>query len=112
MARPARARARSAGLAQRLGLDYLDTGAMYRAVAFAALQRGIPVTDDERVAELARGSTWVDDDGVVVDGVDATAGDPRPRGHRGGQRSGRQHAGARGAAARQRAVGRIREGAV
>ena len=27
-------------LAARLGLTYLDTGAMYRAIAFAAIQRG------------------------------------------------------------------------
>ncbi len=61
-------------LAKHLGLEYLDTGAMYRAVAFAALRRGIPVTDDERVAELARGlDLTVSEAGVVVDGVDATA---------------------------------------
>ena len=61
-------------LAKHLGLEYLDTGAMYRAVAFAALRRGIPVTDDERVAELARGlELTVSEAGVVVDGVDATA---------------------------------------
>jgi cytidylate kinase len=61
-------------LARRLGLQYLDTGAMYRAVAFAALRRGIPVTDDAAVADLARAMTLtVGDDGVVVDGVDATA---------------------------------------
>jgi CMP/dCMP kinase len=61
-------------LAKRLGLEYLDTGAMYRAVAFAALRRGIPVTDDERVAELARGlDVTVSEAAVVVDGVDATA---------------------------------------
>ena len=60
-------------LATRLGLEYLDTGAMYRAVAFAALRRGIPVTDDERVAELARGlDLMVTEAGVVVDGIDAT----------------------------------------
>jgi cytidylate kinase len=61
-------------LAKHLGLEYLDTGAMYRAVAFAALRRGIPVIDDERVAELARGlELTVSEAGVVVDGVDATA---------------------------------------
>jgi CMP/dCMP kinase len=61
-------------LAKHLGLEYLDTGAMYRAVALAALRRGIPVTDDERVAELARGlDLTVSEAGVVVDGVDATA---------------------------------------
>jgi CMP/dCMP kinase len=61
-------------VAGRLGLQYLDTGAMYRAVAFAALRRGIPVTDDAAVAELARVlELAVSDDGVVVvDGVDAT----------------------------------------
>jgi cytidylate kinase len=62
-------------LARRLGLEYLDTGAMYRAVAFAALRRGIPVTDDAAVAELARAmGLAVSEDAVVVDGVDATTG--------------------------------------
>jgi len=61
-------------LAHRLSLDYLDTGAMYRAVAFAALRRGIPVTDHERVAELAEALEMdVSEAGVVVDGQDATA---------------------------------------
>ena len=60
-------------LARRLGLEYLDTGAMYRAVAYAALRRGIPVSDDVAVAELSRALVLsVDDDGVFVDGVDAT----------------------------------------
>jgi cytidylate kinase len=62
-------------VARRLGLEYLDTGAMYRAVAFAALRRGIPVTDDAAVAELARTlDLAVSEDAVVVDGVDATTG--------------------------------------
>jgi cytidylate kinase len=61
-------------VAERLGLEYLDTGAMYRAVAYAALRRGIPVNDDARVAELARDlDLKVDEAGVVVDGEDATA---------------------------------------
>ena len=61
-------------LAARLGLEYLDTGAMYRAVACAALRRGVPVTDEEAVAQLARTmSLSVSDDGVVLDGVDITA---------------------------------------
>src|SRR5688500_349604 len=60
-------------LARRLGLEYLDTGAMYRAVAFAALRRGIPVTDDAAVADLARAlELSVGETGVIVDGVDAT----------------------------------------
>jgi cytidylate kinase len=61
-------------VAHRLGLDYLDTGAMYRAVTYAAMTRGIPVHDTEAVAEIARDVILdVDDDGVRVDGVDATA---------------------------------------
>jgi CMP/dCMP kinase len=60
-------------VARRLGLEYLDTGAMYRAVTFAAMRRGIPVHDTDGVAELARDvDLAVDDDGVRVDGVDAT----------------------------------------
>jgi cytidylate kinase len=60
-------------LADRLGLDYLDTGAMYRAVAFAALRRGIDPSDAEPVAHLVDGlELSVGDAGVVVDGVDAT----------------------------------------
>ncbi len=60
-------------LAERLGLDYLDTGAMYRAVAFAALRRGIDPSDTEPVAHLVDGLELdVSDAGVTVDGVDAT----------------------------------------
>ena len=61
-------------LAARLGLDYLDTGAMYRAITFAAIERCIPVDDVPAVAELARSVTLdVGEHGVLVDGVDATA---------------------------------------
>jgi cytidylate kinase len=61
-------------VAEALGLRYLDTGAMYRSVAFAALRRGIDPTDVEPVAHVARElELRLDDDGTVrVDGVDAT----------------------------------------
>jgi CMP/dCMP kinase len=60
-------------LAQRLGLDYLDTGAMYRAVTFAALRRGIDPADTGPVAQLARAVDLdVTTEHVRVDGVDAT----------------------------------------
>jgi cytidylate kinase len=60
-------------LAEHLGLDYLDTGAMYRAVTFAALRRGIDPADAGPVAELARVVDLdVTTDQVRVDGVDAT----------------------------------------
>ena len=61
-------------LADRLGLEYLDTGAMYRAVTFGALERRVPVDAEEAVARLARDLTLeLDERGVRVDGVDATA---------------------------------------
>ena len=60
-------------VAARLGLDYLDTGAMYRAVAFAAISRGVDIEDTERVADIAeRARIEVDSEGVRVDGIDAT----------------------------------------
>jgi CMP/dCMP kinase len=60
-------------LAERLGLRYLDTGAMYRAVTFAALRRDIDPADAEPVAALARKvDLEVTLDAVRVDGVDAT----------------------------------------
>jgi cytidylate kinase len=60
-------------LARQLELDYLDTGAMYRAIAFAALSRGVDPEDAERVADIARAAEIdVDDNGVRIDGIDAT----------------------------------------
>lgn len=41
-------------LADRLGYDFLDTGAMYRAVALAGLRTGIDWNDARAVARLAR----------------------------------------------------------
>ena len=40
-------------LARRLGCAFLDTGLMYRAVAWAALERGVDVSDESAVAALA-----------------------------------------------------------
>ncbi len=60
-------------VARRLGLEYLDTGAMYRAVTFAVLRRGLDPHDVEAVAAIVGDVTMtVDDRGVVVDGVDAS----------------------------------------
>jgi cytidylate kinase len=60
-------------LASRLGLEYLDTGAMYRSVTFAALRRGIDPADAEVVGRVASDVTIdLRPDGVTVDGVDAT----------------------------------------
>lgn len=42
------------GLAQKLAFDYLDTGAMYRALTWKALQAKIDYSDEEALAALAR----------------------------------------------------------
>ena len=60
-------------VAARLGLDYLDTGAMYRSVTFAVLRQGIDPDDGDAVAALARGMAIEVADRVLVDGEDATA---------------------------------------
>lgn len=60
-------------LAAHLELEYLDTGAMYRGVAFAVLRQGGDPGDGERTAAVARGiSLDVGRDRVLVDGIDAT----------------------------------------
>lgn len=60
-------------LAKRLGLQYLDTGAMYRAITFAALGRGVSLDDTVAVGALARDAALeVSESGVTVDGLDAT----------------------------------------
>jgi cytidylate kinase len=60
-------------LAARLGLEYLDTGAMYRSVTFAALRRGIDPSERDQVARMVVDlELAVSPDRVVVDGVDAT----------------------------------------
>jgi cytidylate kinase len=59
-------------LAARLGLDYLDTGAMYRSVAFAAIRRNLDPADSDAVARLAEQVEITVDEKVTVDGMDAT----------------------------------------
>jgi len=41
------------GLARRLGVTYLDSGALYRAVTLAALERGLDLDDGETLGRLA-----------------------------------------------------------
>ena len=61
-------------LAARLGLEYLDTGAMYRAVTFAELREGLDLDDAEAITVLSqRLQLDVSERGVWADGVDATA---------------------------------------
>jgi cytidylate kinase len=89
----------SRGVARALGLRYLDTGAMYRALTWAVLRDG--ATDPDAVAATARScvlefSTDPDESWIRVDGVDvsraireqavtsavsAVAAEPRARAH-------------------------------
>lgn len=60
-------------LARALDLSYLDTGAMFRAVAWLARHEGVDVNDRIKVARLAqRMDLRQNDDVVVVDGHDVT----------------------------------------
>ena len=60
-------------LAARLGWCYMDTGAMYRAVAFVAIERGISLQDFDALASLASSMTFEFHEGlVVVDGKDVS----------------------------------------
>ena len=60
-------------LARRLGVQYLDTGAMYRAVTWAALREGVDLADEDAVGRIAeRASIDVALDAVTVDGTDVT----------------------------------------
>ena len=61
-------------LAARLGWCYIDTGAMYRAVALVALERGVPLEDGGRLAALAERLAIEFRDGrVLADGRDVSA---------------------------------------
>ena len=61
-------------LARRLGIQFLDTGAMYRAVAWAALERRVDLSDDQALRRIAQAITIeLRDDQVLVDGQDVTA---------------------------------------
>lgn len=59
-------------VAARLGLPYLDTGAMYRAVAFAALRRDVDLASPDALAELAGQLDIEVAERVLVDREDAT----------------------------------------
>ena len=67
----------SKAVARRLGVGYLDTGAMYRALTWWCLERGLDLTDTDAVAAAARElpleiGTDPDAPTVSVDGTDVT----------------------------------------
>jgi len=62
-------------LSERLGFRYLDTGAMYRALTWLAMQRGLELGDGNALASLARAEPVVfeDESRVFIGGTDVTA---------------------------------------
>jgi cytidylate kinase len=61
-------------LARRLGFTIIDTGAIYRSVALAALKAGVPWDDDERLGRLLDSGLGLTFDGerVLLRGKDVT----------------------------------------
>ena len=60
-------------VAERLGYKHIDTGAMYRAVAWKAQQDGLALDDEATVAALAERATIEQHDGrIIIDGFDVT----------------------------------------
>ena len=62
-------------LAERLGFRYLDTGAMYRALTWLAMQRSLPLGDGDPLGDLARSNPVTFDEGgrVWIAGTDVTS---------------------------------------
>ncbi len=63
----------SKALALRLGLERLDTGAMYRAVALLALRRGVDVHDGPALGRLARSMVLEVNASILLDGEDVSS---------------------------------------
>jgi cytidylate kinase len=68
-------------LAERLGFRYLDTGAMYRALTWLALERGASLEDEAALKELAEAQqvTFDEEGGVAIGGLDVTEAIRGPR---------------------------------
>jgi CMP/dCMP kinase len=62
-------------LAERLGFRYLDTGAMYRALTWLAMQRALPLAEGGPLGELARDNPVTFDEvgRVFIAGTDVTS---------------------------------------
>ena len=65
--------ATSRALADRLGLEYLNTGAMYRAIALKALRDNLDARDEKTLVEIARSVKLETENGrTFLDGEDVT----------------------------------------
>ena len=59
-------------VAKRLGFTYIDTGAMYRAVALKALRLGINLQNEEEYSFLDTTSITIDGGKIFLDGEDVS----------------------------------------
>jgi cytidylate kinase len=60
-------------LAERLGFRYLDTGAMYRALTWLALERELDLDDEDALADLARAHpVTFEGDRILIDELDVS----------------------------------------
>jgi CMP/dCMP kinase len=68
-------------LAERIGFRYLDTGAMYRALTWLALERAADLDDAESLGALARANpiSFVEEQRVVIAGRDVSREIREPR---------------------------------
>ena len=67
----------SKAVAEKLGLAYIDTGAMYRAVTLKAKRGGVPIEDAKRLEGVAKGCRISfkkinDDNRTILDGEDVS----------------------------------------
>ncbi len=64
------------GVAKHLGLPFFDTGLLYRAVTLLALQRNVPLYDEEQLAYIARsmGIELAGDGNLILQGIDESRG--------------------------------------
>jgi len=64
----------AARAAAALGFNYLDSGALYRLVALAAIEQGVPLDDEHRLSELALVlPVSFEQSRILLDGVDVSA---------------------------------------
>ncbi|MCF7916908.1 MAG: (d)CMP kinase [Candidatus Omnitrophica bacterium] len=67
-------------LAKRLGFSFLDTGATYRALTYAALEKGLDLEDEERLADLANNlNLKIEDSKIYLNGSDISKEIRKPR---------------------------------
>ena len=61
-------------VARALNWTYVDTGAMYRAVAWKARHEALQINDEDRVAAVADAAVFeLDFDRITIDGYDVTS---------------------------------------